>query len=252
MKQRAIDKLELAINILRLSLKTEIFLKDEQTLFDKAEITLCEKRGERGRPSIFLHRGFKPLPLEINANGDYKFNLYINSISDILYGGVISQDLSERLRRVIKWIGRSIEEEDIDLKIIYLCIALESLLTSRSEGKKGQALAFRMLLIHFCAEKPFLLPAYVLYYYVLRSVIIHQGFMGSATKDDYETLRSISTEILIHSIFIIKENGIKNYKEFMNKLEMKERVKEVRSWLEAQHDPASAEILEWIVKRIED
>lgn len=249
MTERAIKKVDLALDILRVSLQTEQFLHDSQTLFTRTDLTLFRRKGELGKTRHSWNRGFKPSQLEIDINGNEKYQLYLKELSDISNIEFISKDLFESLKKTTIWIGRSITEKDIDLKIIYLCVALESILTSRNEGRKGEALAYRMLLLHFCAGKFFLFPEYVLNLYDLRSIIIHQGAIGIATKDNYNTLRYISTEILINSILIIKNNDIKNYNGFMEKLESKEMVKEVRSWLENYSGDSAKEILDWINKK---
>jgi hypothetical protein len=249
MTERAIKKVDLALDILRISLQTEQFMHDFQTLYARTDLTLFRRKGELGETCYSWNRGFKPSQLEIDSNGNEKYKLYLKELSDISNIEFISKDLLESLKKTTIWIGRSIIEKDIDLKIIYLCIALESILTSRNEGRKGEALAYRMLLLHFCASKFFLLPEYVLNLYDLRSIIIHQGAIGIATRDDYNTLRYISTEILVNSILIIKNNEIKNYKGFMEKLESEQMVKEVRSWLENYRGDSAKEILDWINKK---
>jgi len=70
--------------------------------------------------------------------------------------------------------------------------------------------------------------------------------IGIATPDDYQTLRAISTDILIKFISFININSIKSFKEFRKELESKERIEEVRSWLEANKDVTAIEILDWI------
>lgn len=245
MEERAARKVDLALNILRLSLSEGIFFSDGIALFSRTELTLFRKKGLSDAYRYSWHRSFKPIQVKFDLGGTDKFNTSLKNLSDAFYGNSIAEELLERLRKATIWISRSIREEDFDLKIIYLCTALESLLISRDIGRKGEDLAYKILLLNLWSDKPFLLPRCVLELYNLRSAIIHQGKIEFSTKDDYRILRRIAIDILFKTIDFINVTGVTNYKEFMKELESEEKIEEVRSWLEAYNDSAATKILEW-------
>ena len=245
MEKRAARKVDLALNILRLSLSEGIFFSDGIALFSRTELTLFRKKGLSDAYRYSWHRSFKPIQVKFDLGGTDKFNTSLKNLSDAFYGNSIAEELLERLRKATVWISRSIREEDFDLKIIYLCTALESLLISRDIGRKSEDLAYKILLLNLWSDKPFLLPRYVLELYNLRSAIIHQGKIEFSTKDDYRILRRIAIDILFKTIDFINVTGVTNYKEFMKELESEEKIEEVRFWLEAYNDSAATKILEW-------
>lgn len=245
MEERAARKVDLALNILRLSLSEGIFFSDRIALFSRTELTLFRKKGLSDAYRYSWHRSFKPIQVKFDLGGTDKFNTSLKNLSDAFYSNSIAEELLERLRKATVWISRSIIEEDFDLKIIYLCTALESLLISRDIGRKGEDLAYKILLLNLWSDKPFLLPRYVLELYNLRSAIIHQGKIEFSTKDNYQILRGIAIDILFKTIDFINVTRVTNYKEFMKELESEEKIEEVRSWLEAYNDSAATKILEW-------
>lgn len=245
MEERAARKVDLALNILRLSLSEGIFFSDRIALFSRTELTLFRKKGLSDAYRYSWHRSFKPIQVKFDLGGTDKFNTSLKNLSDAFYSNSIAEELLERLRKATVWISRSIIEEDFDLKIIYLCTALESLLISRDIGRKGEDLAYKILLLNLWSDKPFLLPRYVLELYNLRSAIIHQGKIEFSTKDNYQILRGIAIDILFKTIDFINVTRVTNYKEFMKELESEEKIEEVRSWLEAYNDSAATRILEW-------
>lgn len=249
MGKRASRKVDLALNILRLSLSEGMFFSDELALFSRTELMFFRKKGQLSPYRYSYHRSFKPIQVKIDLGGTDELNMSLKNLSDAFYGNSIAEELLERLRKATVWISRSIREEDFDLKIIYLCTALESLLISKDIGKKGEDLAYKILLLNLWSDKPFLLPGYVLELYNLRSAIIHQGKIEFSTKNDYQILRGISIDILFKTINFINVTGVKNYREFMKELESREKIEEVRSWLETYNDGAATTILDWITQK---
>ncbi|MEM3449418.1 MAG: HEPN domain-containing protein [Nitrososphaerota archaeon] len=182
-----------------------------------------------------------PIPIEIDDNFQKSVEDFATKIQDI-FKEDYSIDFSKRFVIAIKWIGRAIDEQDLDIKILYLSTALEAMLTSRSDRRKGETLAYRMLLLNSYLDKPFINPVRVLYVYELRSQIVHGGEVGIASKSDYYTMRRVVIDTLIKSIEFIRINGLKNYEEFIKALETPQHISQVLNWLQKQGDKLSIKI----------
>ena len=98
---------------------------------------------------------------------------------------VLNPQIKTIVDRTIYWIGKAIEETEYDQKIIALCTAMEVLLTTRSDRRKGEAIAYRMILINLSLEKKFSNPFQILRIYELRSKIIHGSSLLTTTESEY-------------------------------------------------------------------
>jgi len=244
MKEKAKQKVDIALNILRVSLSLGLFFRDESALFSRTELILFRKKGETYYDYSW-HRESRPHLVPFNPNKLGECELCLTELSNNLFN--MPEGFLEPLRRAVFWIAQSIREDNLDLKNICIHIALESMLTSIDLSKKGEDLAYKMLLLS-CWDGGFLLwPEEVLDMYEIRSFIVHQGKIGNSTRDNYGWWRRISIDILIRSISFIRKNKIENHREFIDKLESKERIDEVKSWLDCcKDDKACHKILDWI------
>lgn len=244
MKEKAKEKVDVALNILKVSLSLGIFFRDESALFSRTELILSRKKGEIYYDYSW-HREFRPLLVPFDPNKLGKCGLCLTELSNNLFN--MPEGFLEPLRRAVFWIAQSIKEDNLDLKNVCIHIALESMLTSIDLGKKGEDLSYKMLLLSFWDGGFLLWPKEVLDMYKIRSFIIHQGKMGNSTRDDCDWWRRISIDILIRSISFIKMNKVMNHREFVEKLESKERIDEVKLWLNSyRDDKACYKILDWI------
>jgi len=148
------------------------------------------------------------------------------------------------------WIGRSIEEEDPDIKIINLSTALETILTDKSDKKKGETLAYRMLLLNAHVKRPFINPAKVLWIYELRSDIIHGSRIGIASDHEYSTMKFVTIETLRYSLEIIRRDGLKNHKNFIKAIKSYNESKTILDLLEELGDNRSLEIKKCMEKNL--
>lgn len=245
MQENAVKRVDIALNILRVSLSLGMFFHDESALFSRTELIFHRKKGEM-EYRYSWHRSRRAIPIEFDPNELEECELCLNELSRNLFD--MPEGFFEPLRKATFWIDRSITEENLDLKIVCLHIALESMLTSIDRGRKGEDLAYRMLLLDFWADESAQWPRDVMKMYDQRSEIVHQGKIGFSTRKEYNKLRRKSIDILIKSLSFIKTNGIKSHKEFIKNLESEERMNELKSWLEfyKDYDDKCIKVLEWI------
>ncbi len=232
MEKRAAKKVDIALNILRISLSVEMFFHDESALFSRTELVLFRKKGETTYVYNW-HREFKPLLVEFDPNIPGNFNSCLKILYNNLFNEARPEGFLEPLRRATFWISRSITEENLDFKIVCVFIALESMLTSKDKDRKGEDLAYKMLLLNTWADDYPQWPKDVLNMYGKRSEIVHQGKIGRSTDDDYRVFRRITIDILKKSLTFIESNAIESHNDFIKKLESNGRREEVRSWLES-------------------
>jgi len=153
-------------------------------------------------------------------------------VEDLFKRNGIQGGIREHLVRGLEWIGGSITREDEDDKIVDLCTALETLLATKQDAKKGEHIALRMMLLHMHLGQPFFNPAEVLSIYEKRSEVIHGSRRRICTGSDYRTTRMITIEIFRNVLTYIRKNSITRHSRFIASLESDtEALEKCVSWL---------------------
>ncbi|GAH72434.1 unnamed protein product, partial [marine sediment metagenome] len=135
--------------------------------------------------------------------------------------------------------------------IIFLSTALESILASISDSKKGETIAYRMLLLNTFIEESFTHPSRVLYVYELRSKVIHGSDLYASSKKDYSTMKHVAIETVENASLAIQKMGIRRKNEFHRQLESdKKTVDEIIKWLREQGDPRSIQLADYMADHI--
>jgi hypothetical protein len=216
---RARRKADFVIRILQVSISTNSLTSDQNTLFKQDENICCRKKDTPSSVGGWSQSCYKPFPIDIDENIEKSINNFLSSVPWILEEEKPPLKLRERFRWALAWIGRSIEEENPDIKIIYLSTALEAILTTISDEEKGKTLAYRMLLLNFHVEKPFTDPVKVLLIYELRSKIVHGSAMGIASHHEYLIMKHVAIETLRHSLEIVRKEGLRKHDKFIKAIE---------------------------------
>lgn len=162
----------------------------------------------------------------------------------------LSPSLQRRFTIALTWIGRAIDDPDPDVKIVHLSTALESMLTTIADEKKGETLAYRMLLLNALLDESFIHPAKILWIYELRSKIVHGNMLAIASESEYITMKRCVTETLIHSLEVIQKRKAKTHADFIKILESGKHTKDVLHWLEKQHDKWSLSIKNHMIEKL--
>jgi hypothetical protein len=230
---RARRKADFIIRILQVSLSTDFYIHDKNLLFKQDEYMFYRKKDTPSSVRRQWQSRYKFPPLVIDEKLEKSMNEFLGNISDILEEEKYLPELRKRFERALMWIGRSIEEEDPDIKIINLSTALETILTDKSDRMKGETLAYRILLLNAHVKKPFIDPAKVLWIYELRSEIIHGSRIGIASD-----MKFVAIETLRYSLEIIRRDGLKRHKDFINAIieSYKKSEKYLFSWDDVHND----------------
>jgi len=238
---------DFAIRVLQVALSS---LHDLALLF-KQDVTIFYRK--KNNPSSVVsynwQRGYQSLGLEINDSRKNKINIFLSSF-EIFDEKKIPQKFRRRFERALTWIGRSIEEEDPDIKIIDLSTALETILTTKNDPMKGEALASRMLLLFDIVDKPFVHPVEILRIYDLRSQIVHGSEIRISSTDEYHTMLQVAIDTLIYSIEVIRLKDLKDHKKFIDTLESHDNRDQILKWLKEQSDKKSIKIKKYMEKNL--
>ena len=242
--KRARRKADFVIRILQVSLSTNRSIRNENMLFEQGEFIFFKKKGIPSSVNGRFERSYEPSLTVIDKNYDTSINKFLSNIPELLEEENLPLKFRELFVRALIWIGRGIEEEDPDIKIINLSTALETILTTLKDGMKGETLASRMLLLNTIVDKGFIHPANVLRIYELRSKIVHGSELGIASNGEYLTMLHVAIETLINSIEVIRSKGLKSHNKFIATLESQDKREQVINWLKKQSDDRSSKIKE--------
>ena len=239
--ERARARAKIKIKALQTYFSELRILRDENLLFELSEYGIARKTGETNGNWISWDRKRDPLEFGYHKSFEDHFIDATRLFNEIQK---FPRELQAIMERTVYWIGKSIEDENYDTKVIYLCTAMESILTTKADSRKGEVIAYRMMLLGSLIDKGFLFPQELLGLYILRSNIIHGSEILEATSVEYGRLLFAAREILLQFVEIIKREGIKSRSSFIKFLETSTEVKKVIEWLENNKDSYSQEIKE--------
>ncbi|MGD9627643.1 MAG: hypothetical protein AB7V18_00165 [Pyrinomonadaceae bacterium] len=159
----------------------------------------------------------------------------------------LPKPMNEILQRALDWMGLSIQEPNYDIKIAHLCTALESILTSKKDARKGEKLAYRAYLISMEAEADNGLPPHrILNLYDLRSSIVHGSRNGIGSKQDYWTLYGIAKVVFGSFLKIASNRSLISQSKVFEELLRSRHLDQLLKWLESFDDRESRAIAEAI------
>jgi hypothetical protein len=243
---RARKKADIVMRVLQASISMNLFVFEEKTLFRQGKCVAYRETGNPSNRGFVWHRGYEPIPLELSDVFRSSVDNFLEKIPE-LYQGELGW-LSERLTIALTWIGRAIDEQDLDIKVAHLSTALESMLTTRSDKKKGETLAYRMILLNMCLDRPFIHPDQVVSIYELRSKVVHGSTIGEASKDDYYTVKRLAVETLIHMAEFARKEELESHNAFLKALDSSKHVDDLLDWLGKQGTKTSLEIRDCVME----
>jgi len=225
---RAREEAEFIVKVLQTYLNENMSIRDENLLFDISAFSLI--RVKDGSKWAWSWRR-KRLPYGITISDTLfatinKANEHFEIITNL------NPDFRARVQRAIYWVGSSIKEEVLDHKMIFLCTALETLLTSRDDKRKGEIITYRMVLLNHLIKGHFPDPFQLMWFYELRSQIVHGSAIGKTTNSDYSHLQHIVTETLLTFIIQVEKSKVKEYSKLLESLEDKENLKLMLSYFD--------------------
>ncbi len=236
---RAKRRTNLRLRALQTFASAQEFLSDEHVLFGLSEFVAHRKLDCPDSARVSWYRKRSPIPLEHYS----RLESYLSEGQELL---TITERFAPKIKGVIEraiyWISKSIEEVDTDLKIITLCTAMETLLTIKSDKRKGEAIAYRMALLELQYEETIRHPVESLWVYELRSKIIHGSSIEVTTKAEYFTLLRDTRNTLRKFIRYADKTNITKQSDLIKSLETSEIAERLLYWLDEYSDESSGSI----------
>ena len=174
---------------------------------------------------------------------------FLNEL-DSLNDGTIQGRLKDALLRSLAWVGTSITREEHDHKIVDLCTALESALTTKDDRSKGEAIALRMMLLSMALGKMFPRPRTLYEFYEKRSNVVHGSKLGECGESDYRTLRTTTETVILNILDLLgREPNITTPFKLIGHLQSHDRLKEAICWLICWQDKGTTEIAKYALRK---
>ena len=259
--ERAQILFDRALNILRVCISSsnpKLMIWDKQ-LLQRRRLSVIRQLGDQSalveaRPD----RGFNPLQVEVSGVLADSTNEFIERLTP-LYNGTIQDSLRDALLRSLEWIGLSITREDYDDKVVTLLTALEVALVTKKDWRKGETVAFRVMLLSLTLENGYFVPSADAVYrlYGLRNAIMHDADRGKCGEEDYRTLRRIAQRTILNIIELNGKQGpIDDVRHLAKILETEEILKQAKArfedWRNREHAEDVKGILNSLSKRAEE
>jgi hypothetical protein len=156
-----------------------------------------------------------------------------------------ANDIERRVDIALRWMERAWLAGEPLIDLLYLFFALEALLGDRSEGLKGQGLAFRQAMLNHAVTGGFEHPNKTLFLYAeVRSAAVH----GSAPLEvDERTVRAVRWSLcrtLKHYLSYAEAEGITRRAELVRRLKAHPDHQALVDWLRANGGPDWREFLD--------
>ena len=252
-RDRAAGKFDRALNVLRVGVGygTSIMIYDTQLLQRRDQHCIIRQTGpDGGFVGRAFNQGFEATDIELSGTFAESTKNFIAEVAAI-YDGTIQGRLREALVRSLIWVGTSITRELYDHKIVDLCTALESVLTTEDNQRKGEAVALRAMLLSTALGKPYRHPGVTHRLYDKRSRVVHGSALDECGESDYYTMRAIVEETILNILELIRtEASITRPSKLIEYLESTERLTEGLSWLLIWEDENSKEIAKYTEERL--
>lgn len=243
--KRARIKATRRLRILQNYLKIE-FIHDKQLFFELSSEYAVKK--EAGSAIIGTGSDNKNRAIQY----DYPEILAVKAEEcnkDFLLIKEFPPNLRDLIERALHWVGLSISEVDPDIKISFLCTALETLLTTKADKKKGEKIAYRGYLLGMeINPSNYLMPQSVLRVYQLRSTVVHGSDINVALESDYWFMLDFAQTTFKHFIEFASKNNVTKQSQICTKLLESKHIQPFLAWLKELADNYSNDILKSIEK----
>lgn len=208
-RQRILEKLTLA----KISVQDEQFLHNDRIDVKLSELTIFKNNSTH--PNYFWNWRRHDQPREIHFGKDEQ----VSRFEELNQGlTTIERIFAEKIRIALHWIDLAYREENYEIKQIFLCTALESILSSRSDRMKGAILAIRVFVVatHFGGT---FLPSDKFYrIYERRSLLVHGSEKYTNAKETYTSLLLETQNTIRFILRICKQYNIKKQNDLFVKL----------------------------------
>ena len=223
---RAREKVATALHLLRIALlidhEPRIIgwkIHDEELLFKQSEHIAVRKKNKLDLLLPGWRRSFRSVELTINDTISKQIETSCRMLGDLFSEKSINISIRDRLIRSLEWVSNSVAREEPDDKVVDICTALETLLATKDDPRKGERIALRTTLLNMVQDKPFFDPVHVMNLYLKRSDIVHGSARKVCTESDCQIGRLIALDSFSKSLTYILANKITRHSAFIESLQ---------------------------------
>jgi len=224
--ERARQSVATALNILRVELlidhEPQIIgwkIHDEQMLAQQSEHIVVRKANDKSQVLPGWNRGFESIEFSLNEVISKQIERSSEIMEFLFNKTYFNLEIVDRFKRALEWIGKSVLRDEPDDKIVDICTSLETILTTKSDLRKGECITLRSVILNMKLGKPYYSPQYIMDLYLKRSDIIHGSKRKICTVSDYEIGRVITLDVICKSIEYAKINSFKKHSSFIQSLD---------------------------------
>jgi hypothetical protein len=215
---------------LRLGASQTLFVRvaDTELAFKRSAVTLFRQAGENQASRLQWSFGNRPTKTTIVESRARAIEQYLQPL---LASGGLPRRLSGRIHLAARWIGASATKAEPDDKVIALCTALEALLASKDDGRKGEIIAIRSMLLPAAIGEGFTDPYPLYALYVRRSDVIHGTKLGVCGEEDYRLLHFEATLALKNMLAVLARHPeVTTFRRLIELIETPEALESAQGW----------------------
>jgi hypothetical protein len=165
----------------------------------------------------------------------------LDQVSDLsnFLKGVMPPKMTKAMLRALRWLGSSVQDKELEDKLVKCFFALETLLTpGKGDRQKGQPLAFRLSLLELRVLGDFYQDPDPLYQlYRKRSIIAHGGDIekDAVTKEDIRYLEIRVWRVILYvadAVVTANQGEISSTHKLVSWIERKDdRMEEIKKFI---------------------
>lgn len=147
--------------------------------------------------------------------------------------------LPARFRRAVElslhWIGLATVQADHDMKAVMLCTALEALLCTAGDQRKGETIARRLAILYLQAGEGMPHPSRVLIGYEGRGNVVHGSRLGVLGDEDCRLLLTASNEAVGMIVERARSRPGLSKPKLLGELDRPDDLTKLVTWLEERN-----------------
>lgn len=229
--QGARNSVDRALGTLRFAIGTNLFrLPDVQLLFRRDRFGMVTRVDDPGDWRTSGELGFRPVRLEVAAGLRSHVDDTVRDLNEFSKSG-LRRDIKVRVERAVHWMGASSTRESPDDRLVDLCTAVETFLATRADARKGEAIAFRSMLLGLAAGDGFIDPLRLFEFYERRSELVHGSALGVCGLHDCDILRMQIARLLRQFMKVALERQPAGFGALLSLLATPHNVGLAHGWL---------------------
>ena len=229
--ERAKPLVDRALEALRFGYATSsrIRIRDSELIFRQGDKALV--RQEDGARSHSWHLRFRPSEVTLSPTLVSRTVEYLQPLDRLASNENLRLSFRKRFSLALHWISTAMTRDDYDEKLVDVCTALESMLTQRSDHRKGELIALRAMLLQCTLEGRFQDTLPILRLYEIRSKIVHGSGINLCGEGQYTHLLGFAGRLVMQAAELSDRNpSVKRFDDFRKTIELEEMLGVAIRW----------------------